>query len=240
MTEDRLYALPRPAVSDFNFGTETANVFDDMLHRSVPFYDEVQRMITEIVTDFAVDGSNVYDLGCSTCATFRRLQDIDKEVTFIGIDDSTAMLARAEAELKRANFSRSYVLRRQDMHQGLEINNASVVIMCLTLQFVRPLYRERVMQTIYNGMNHQGCLILVEKVLADETLMNRLFIKYYYDMKRRNGYSDTEIAQKREALENVLIPYRLEENTQLLVSAGFRKPEIFFKWYNFSGILALK
>ena len=240
MTEDRLYALPRPAVSDFNFGTETANVFDDMLHRSVPFYDEVQRMITEIVTDFAVDGSNVYDLGCSTCATFRRLQDIDKEVTFIGIDDSTAMLARADAELKRANFSRSYVLRRQDMHQGLEINNASVVIMCLTLQFVRPLYRERVMQTIYNGMNHQGCLILVEKVLADETLMNRLFIKYYYDMKRRNGYSDTEIAQKREALENVLIPYRLEENTQLLVSAGFRKPEIFFKWYNFSGILALK
>jgi len=240
MTEDRLYALPRPAVSDFNFGTETANVFDDMLHRSVPFYDEVQRMITEIVTDFAVDGSNVYDLGCSTCATFRRLQDIDKEVTFIGIDDSTAMLARADAELKRANFSRSYVLRRQDMHQGLEINNASVVIMCLTLQFVRPLYRERVMQTIYNGMNHQGCLILVEKVLADETLMNRLFIKYYYDMKRRNGYSDTEIAQKREALENVLIPYRLEENTQLLVSAGFRKPEIFFKWYNFSGMLALK
>lgn len=240
MSEDRLYALPRPAVSDFNFGTETANVFDDMLHRSVPFYDEVQRMITEIVTDFAVDGTNVYDLGCSTCATFRRLQDIDKEVTFIGIDDSTAMLARADAELKRANFSRSYVLRRQDMHQGLEINNASVVIMCLTLQFVRPLYRERVMQTIYNGMNHQGCLILVEKVLADETLMNRLFIRYYYDMKRRNGYSDTEIAQKREALENVLIPYRLEENTQLLVSAGFRKPEIFFKWYNFSGMLALK
>lgn len=240
MSEDRLYALPRPAVSDFNFGTETANVFDDMLHRSVPFYDEVQRMITEIVTDFAVDGTNVYDLGCSTCATFRRLQDIDREVTFIGIDDSTAMLARADAELKRANFSRSYVLRRQDMHQGLEINNASVVIMCLTLQFVRPLYRERVMQTIYNGMNHQGCLILVEKVLADETLMNRLFIRYYYDMKRRNGYSDTEIAQKREALENVLIPYRLEENTQLLVSAGFRKPEIFFKWYNFSGMLALK
>lgn len=240
MGEDRLYAVPRSAVSDFNFGTDTANVFDDMLHRSVPFYDEVQRMIAEIVADFAVDGTNVYDLGCSTCATFRRLQDIDREVTFIGIDDSAAMLARAEVELKQANFRRSYVLRRQDLHQGLDISNASVVIMCLTLQFVRPLYRERVMQTIYNGMNHQGCLILVEKVLADETLMNRLFIKYYYDMKRRNGYSETEIAQKREALENVLIPYRLEENQQLLISAGFKKPEVFFKWYNFSAMLALK
>jgi len=112
--------------------------------------------------------------------------------------------------------------------------------MSLTLQFVRPLHRDRVMGTIYNGMNHQACLILIEKVLAEETLMNRLFIKYYYDLKRRNGYSDTEIAQKREALENVLIPYRLEENRQLLASAGFRFPEVFFKWYYFCGILALK
>ncbi len=240
MSEDRLYAVPRPAVSDFNFGTETAQVFDDMLHRSVPFYDEVQRMITEIVTDFAADGSNIYDLGCSTCATFRRLRDLPKEVTFIGIDDSSAMLQRAEAELAQAKFSRSYVLRHQDLHQGLEINNASVVIMSLTLQFVRPLHRERVMRTIYDGLNHQGCLILIEKVLADETLMNRLFIRYYYDMKRRNGYSETEIAQKREALENVLIPYRLEENRQLLLAAGFKAPEVFFKWYNFCGLLAVK
>jgi tRNA (cmo5U34)-methyltransferase len=111
--------------------------------------------------------------------------------------------------------------------------------MSLTLQFVRPLHRERVMKTIFNGMRPQGCLILVEKVLAEETLMNRLFIKYYYDLKRRNGYSDIEIAQKREALENVLIPYRLEENRQLLLGAGFRSTEVFFKWYNFCGILAL-
>jgi len=240
MEEDRLYAVPKPTVPDFNFGNETAAVFDDMLHRSVPLYDEVQRMITEIVGDFAVDGTNVYDLGCSTCATFRGLQQLDRDVTFVGVDDSAAMLARAEAELKRAKFSRPYVLRRQDMHEGLEISNASVVIMCLTLQFVRPLHRERVMQTIYNGLNHQGCLILVEKVLAEETLMNRLFIKYYYDMKRRNGYSDIEIAQKREALENVLIPYRMAENEHLLRSAGFGTPEVFMKWYNFCGMLALK
>jgi tRNA (cmo5U34)-methyltransferase len=227
-------------LSDFTFGTETAAVFDDMLHRSVPFYDEMQRMIAELVSDFAVDGTNVYDLGCSTCATFRDLKDLDQDVTFVGVDASEAMLARAETELKRAKFTRRYVLRQQDFHHGLEIENASVIIMSLTLQFVRPLYRERVMRTIYGGMNHQACIILVEKVLAEETLMNRLFIKYYYDLKRRNGYSDIEIAQKREALENVLIPYRIEENLQLLLSTGFRFPEIFFKWYNFCGILALK
>ena len=240
MTEDRLYAVPKPLVSDFTFGAETAAVFDDMLHRSVPFYAEIQRMVAEMVADFAVDGTNVYDLGCSTCAIFRNLKDLDRDVTFVGVDSSAAMLARAEAELQRANFTRRYVLHQQDLHQGLEIENASVVIMGLTLQFVRPLHRERVMRIIFNGMNHQAALIVIEKVLAEETLMNRLFIKYYYDLKRRNGYSDTEIAQKREALENVLIPYRLEENRQLLLSAGFRFPEVFFKWYNFCGMLALK
>ena len=112
--------------------------------------------------------------------------------------------------------------------------------MLLTLQFVRPLYRERVMQRIYNGLNEQGCLILVEKLTSGDTLFNRLFISNYYDFKRRNGYSETEITQKREALENVLIPYRLEENVELLKSSGFRSIECFFRWYNWCGIVAVK
>jgi len=238
--KDQLFVVPKRMVGDFNFGTETATVFDDMLHRSVPLYAEIQRMIGEIVADFAVDGTNVYDLGCSTCATFRQLKDLDKDVTFIGVDDSAAMLARAGEELRQAGFSRRHELRRQDLHAGMEIENASVVIMSLTLQFVRPLHRDRVMRTVYEGMNPQGCLILVEKVLAEETLINRLFIKYYYDLKRRNGYSDIEISQKREALENVLIPYKLEENKELLRSVGFHSLDVFFKWYNFCGVLALK
>ena len=237
---DKLFAEPKPVVPDFTFGAETAVVFDDMLQRSVPFYAEIQRMIAEIVSDFAVDGTNVYDLGCSTGATFRALRNLDRDVTFVGVDDSAAMLSRAEEELAQAGFARRCELRQQDLNRELVVENASVVIMTLTLQFVRPLHREWVMKTIFDGLNHQGCLILVEKVIAQESLMNRLFIKYYYDFKRRNGYSDIEIGQKREALENVLIPYRLEENERLLVSAGFGKPETFFKWYNFSGLLAVK
>lgn len=240
MPEDRLYVVPKPVAQDFNFGPETAAVFDDMLGRSVPFYAEIQRMIAEIATDFAVDQTRIYDLGCSTCATFRMMEGVDKDVTFIGVDDSAAMLERAKQELTEAGFSRHYELRHQDLHQNLEIENASVVIMSLTLQFVRPLFRERLMQTVFEGLNHQGCLLLVEKVLSPETLVNRMFIKYYHDLKRRNGYSELEIGQKREALENVLIPYRLSENEQLLRNAGFRWVEVFFKWYNFCGLLALK
>ncbi len=238
--KDRLYVVPRPVLTDFEFGTETAAVFDDMLERSVPFYDEIQRMIAELAADFAADGTNIYDLGCSTGATLRRLQSLDREVTLIGVDSSSAMLARAEREMQRTGFSRPYVLRELQIDQDLRIENASVVIMSLTLQFIRPLQRERLMRAIFDGLNPQGCLILVEKVLAEETLINRLFIKHYYELKRRNGYSDIEIAQKREALENVLIPYRLRENEALLAGAGFRQVDIFFKWYNFCGLLATK
>jgi tRNA (cmo5U34)-methyltransferase len=112
--------------------------------------------------------------------------------------------------------------------------------MVLTLQFLRPLHREKLIADIFAGLRENGGLILVEKVLGEDSHFNRLFIKHYYDYKRRNGYSETEIAQKREALENVLIPYKLLENRQLLLKSGFRYVDVFFKWYNFCGIVAIK
>jgi len=237
---DEIYATPQPLVTDFTFGAETSAVFDDMLHRSVPFYEEIQRLIAELAGDFGVDGTNVYDLGCSTGATLLNLCRIEQDVTLVGIDSSEAMLKRAEQTLRDANVSKRYTLRKQDLHDGLLIENASVVVMSLILQFVRPLQRERLLRTVHDGLNPQGCLLLIEKVLEEQTLVNRLFMKHYYDFKRRNGYAEIEIAQKREALENVLIPYRLEENREMLKAAGFQHAEIFFKWYNFCGLLAVK
>jgi tRNA (cmo5U34)-methyltransferase len=127
-----------------------------------------------------------------------------------------------------------------DLNKGIPVNNASVVIMNLALQFIRPLYRKRVLESIAQGINDRGCFILVEKVLSIDSTLNRLFIKYYYDFKKRHGYSEMEIAQKREALENVLIPYRPEENRALLLESGFKECDLFFKWYNFCGMLAIK
>ena len=120
------------------------------------------------------------------------------------------------------------------------MENASVVLLVLTLQFVRPLHRERLMQRVFEGLNPGGCVILVEKVLGESSHLNRLFIEHYYAMKRSKGYSEMEIAQKREALENVLVPYRLTENLDLLDKIGFSQQDTFFKWYNFCGIVAVK
>jgi tRNA (cmo5U34)-methyltransferase len=228
-------------VSDFKFGTTVVNVFDDMVSRSVPYYNEMQRMLAEISADNVKEGTFVYDLGCSTGTTLIGLdQLIPSDIRFIGIDESQEMLDKCDLKLKEAGFVRPYDLVAGDLHQQLPITNGSVVILCLTLQFVRPLYRERLLKNIYDGLNPGGVLLLVEKVLAESSIFNRDFIKYYYNYKRRNHYSELEISQKREALENVLIPYKLSENMLLLKEAGFAECEIFFKWYNFSGMIAHK
>ena len=240
---DKVFAVPKDRVDDFSFNAEVAAVFDDMLDRSVPFYQEIQRMTAELAVDFAQKGTNLYDLGCSTCNPFIQIDRImpkDSGVRFVGVDDSPEMLQKARAKLAAVGFSRPFDLQTADLNMGVEIANASVVLMVLTLQFIRPLYRERLVKSIYNGLADNGCVILVEKVLGENSTFNRLFIQHYYEMKRRNGYSELEISQKREALENVLVPYRLEENKELLRAAGFRHVDVFFKWYNFCGILALK
>ena len=241
MEKDALFDQKRKIVPDFDFGQDTAKVFDDMLDRSVPFYQEVQRMMSEIASDFAVPGTNLYDLGCSTGNTFLLIDKaVPKDVTFVGIDSSEEMLKKAEEKFKQCGFSRKYELIPFDLNKGIPIMDASVVIMNLTLQFIRPLFRRKVIQDVAEGLNQGGCLILIEKVLSPSSTVNRLFIKYYYEFKKRNGYSELEIAQKREALENVLIPYHLEENKELLLANGFKACDIFFKWYNFCGMLALK
>jgi tRNA (cmo5U34)-methyltransferase len=240
---DRVFATPRGA-QDFKFNKEVTAVFDDMLDRSVPYYSEIQRMVAELAADFARPGTKIYDLGCSTANSFLQIQQRmaggGKDVEFVGFDDSEEMLEKARRKLAAAKFDRPVTLQYADLNLGVETPNASVVMLVLTLQFIRPLYRERLIQSIYRGMVDNGCLIIVEKVLGEHSTFNRLFIQHYYEMKARNGYSEMEIAQKREALENILVPYRLEENKELLRAAGFRHVDVFFKWYNFCGMIAIK
>jgi tRNA (cmo5U34)-methyltransferase len=238
--KDEVFREAQP-VADFSFGEKVASVFDDMLDRSVPFYQEIQRMIAEMAADFAAEGTNVYDLGCSTGNTLLNLDaSVGKGVTFIGIDYSKEMLKRCRQKLSERGLRHDYELICADLNQGVCIQNASMVLMVLTLQFVRPLYRDTLVKAILQGLNENGCLILVEKVLGEDSIFNRLFIKYYYDLKKRHGYSEMEISKKREALENVLVPYKLMENREMLLRAGFRYCDVFFKWYNFCGMIAVK
>jgi tRNA (cmo5U34)-methyltransferase len=238
---DKVFATPLGHINDFVFDETVAGVFDDMVSRSVPMYSEIQRMLAELATAFVSEGSTVYDLGCSTGTTLSILHRLLRTPAhLVGIDNSTEMLDQCQTKLVAQNLADAIELRCGDLDEGIEIHDASVVFLVLTLMFVRPLNREKLMRQIHAGMRENGCLLMVEKVLGNGSLFNRLFIERYYAYKRRMGYSELEISQKREALENVLIPYRLQENRDLLLNAGFRQVDVFFKWYNFAGFVAVK
>jgi tRNA (cmo5U34)-methyltransferase len=241
MNTDQIFKPKMAKSSDFRFDATVAQVFDDMVVRSVPLYLEFQRMITEIANDYAQPQSTLYDLGCSTGTTLISLNAfLDESVGFVGIDESPEMLETCRKNLSDNHVTRNVELITANLNKQVEIRNASVVVLCLTLQFIRPINRLKLLQSVQKQINPGGCIILVEKILGESSVFNRQFIKYYYDLKRRNNYDDMEIAQKREALENVLIPYKLSENIQLLSDAGFHSCETFFKWHNFAGLAALK
>ena len=242
MTErDRIFSDPAQGARDFEFDEGVARVFDDMAGRSVPFYAELQAMTVNLAQGFMQSGTMVYDLGCATGTTLRELavRCPGLDVQFVGIDNSGPMLDLAREKLTAAGCLERCALELADI-ETVGVNRASVVLLLLTLQFVRPARRESLIRRIGEGLVDGGALIVVEKTVSRDSRINRAFIDHYHDFKMRNGYSELEIARKRQALENVLVPYRLDENIDLLRSGGFDDVEVFFRWYNFAGLVAVK
>jgi len=239
--QDKVFKQQFAHASDFSFDKKVAVVFDDMVSRSVPFYGEVQRMVSELAKKHVQSHTKVYDLGCSTGTTLIQMSKLlPEDVELIGIDDSKEMITKCREKLNSLSAHREIALDVVDITREVPVQGASVVTMVLVLQFIRPINRLDIVRKIHAGLRDKGVLILVEKILTEEPSFNREYIDYYYDFKRRNDYSELEISQKREALENVLIPYKTSENIAMLKEAGFSEVEVFFRWYNFIGIIAKK
>lgn len=226
---------------DFTFNDKVADVFDDMIHRSVPFYDAVMEGTAELLALRLPKGSSIYDLGCSTGSTLLELSRrlIDDSIRYIGIDNAQAMIdkARRKSEL----YSKSHILTfKKDDITTCPLPDAGCIICNYTLQFLRPITREPFLRRIYNLLPAGGILILSEKTISHSARLNRDFITIHHQFKKQQGYSELEIAAKREALENVLIPFSLQENLQMLKESGFTEVEVFFKWFNFASFIAIK
>jgi len=202
-----------------------------MLSRSVPFYDEVRQLIITLILKEAKEGMQVLDLGASTA---KFLLDLYSKAPFKlqlkGIDNSEAMLERARA--KREAFGAQIVLELADM-LAYEYANEDIIVANYTLQFIRPM-------RLYTGLNEGGLFIFSEKVVFEDKVLDKQMIDIYYDYKKAQGYSEYEIAQKREALENVLIPFTIEENIRMCKEAGFSRVDTIFQWANFVTFVAKK
>jgi tRNA (cmo5U34)-methyltransferase len=240
---DELFADERRATHDFVFDENVAAVFDDMLERSVPLYAEVQRMVVELAVRFLGDGATVYDIGCSSGTTLAGIAEavpLGHKIRLVGIEPSASMLEQAAKKLAPAGLVHSVEFWPRPVEEYESLPDAQVIVMLYTLQFLRPIVRSQVMRAFYHSLRPGGCLLLAEKILGSDPGLRRVFIDLYHDYKSRNGYSDTEIACKREALENVLIPFTDEENQAMLREAGFAQRERLFQWYNFAAYIAVK
>lgn len=245
--KDQVFHHYTDGPGSFQFNEKVAEVFEDMLDRSVPFYREMTRMTCEIIKDFSqkhqYNDLNVYDLGCSTGLTMLPLLSSLSTGYVTGIDNSQAMLNKARKYLDRSDIPRNrYRLIKKDLADMSEsdMKHARAVISNFTMQFIEPSKRFHLLKKIFHAMESPAVFILSEKVKYDNGFMSDIFNKHYFDFKRRNGYSEMEIANKRDALEKVLIPLSVKEYLDMLKSAGFSFVETVFRWYQFVMITAVK
>ncbi len=237
---DKLFAVDT-IEEDFVFNEHVAEVFDDMLSRSIPWYKEVIACQARLLAAYLNTGDTVCDLGCSTGTTLLQFSRLlaEKELCYVGIDNSSAMLEKARIKIK--NYAKQDVIRfvHGDITEACRIGSNAFIVN-YTLQFVRPLLRENFLQSLYTALQPGGILLLSEKTISHDRRLNREFIEIYHCFKKTHGYSELEIAKKREALENVLIPFSIAENRALLEKVGFTPVETFFQWFNFVSFIAVK
>ncbi len=239
MSKDTLYKNSEKP-SDFTFNAKVAEVFDDMLTRSVPCYDQVIDMVASLLSKFSQNGDTIYDLGCSTGTTLlemsRRLDHL--QLNFIGVDSAEPMIKKAA--LKAEMFSKHNVHFISGDIADISLKPCGACILNYTLQFIRPMVRKAFLSRLHKALTPGGILIISEKTISHAPDINRAYIDFYHDFKRSQGYSETEIAKKREALENILIPFSIQENRELIQEAGFSHVEPFFQWFNFVSFVAIK
>jgi len=238
--KDALFSQPLQNIVDFNFNTAVADVFADMVKRSVPGYGTVIGVTGVIAEHYAQDNSNLYDLGCSLGASTLVMQQHvhASHCEIIAVDNSQAMLDRFQQHIP-ADHAINIRPVCSDI-RNISIENASVVVLNYTLQFLPVEDRDNLIQKIYNGLLPGGALVLSEKVLFDDTHKQDLFISLHHDFKRANGYSDLEISQKRSALENTLITESVQAHRSRLLDTGFSSAETWFQCLNFCSFLAVK
>ncbi|QIC81600.1 carboxy-S-adenosyl-L-methionine synthase CmoA [Helicobacter pylori] len=233
----------------FCFDEKVAHVFDDMLERSIPYYYEMLDLGAYFIAQNLKENLYpkplpkslpkplIYDLGCSTGNFFIALnQQIQQDIELVGIDNSMPMLKKAQEKLKDFNNVRFECMDFLEV----EFKEASAFSLLFVLQFVRPMQREVLLKKIYNSLALNGVLLVGEKIMSEDRILDKQMIELYYLYKQNQGYSHNEIAFKREALENVLVPYSLKENIALLESVGFKHVEALFKWVNFTLLAARK
>ena len=237
---DTLFSHPMGEVKGFTFDEQVASVFPDMIQRSVPGYSTVVAISGVLARRFSRANTRIYDLGCSLGATsFAMARNAQPDCELVAVDNSPAMLEQLQKVLSEQQLPINVITKQADICD-IEISNASVVALNYTLQFVAVERRVALLEKIHRGMTDGGVLVLSEKIHFDNAPVDALFVDLHHDFKRANGYSELEISQKRDAIENVLLPETLAAHKQRLGACGFSRVEVWFQCFNFASLVAFK
>lgn len=239
--KDVIYSQPHDNLQDFRFDEMVAQVFPDMIQRSVPGYETIVDGVGQLAGRFAQKDTNVYDLGCSlgaaTLSARRYINHADCHI--VAVDSSPSMVERCKLNIQsiKSDVPVEVILGKL---QDVSITNASVIIMNFTLQFIAPEERQAIVQSLYDALQPGGVLIISEKLKHSHQQTHELLIDLHHEFKRHNGYSELEISQKRSALENVMLIDTLETHMERFQHCGFEHAELWYKCFNFSSMFAIK
>lgn len=238
---DAIYSEPLSDIPSFKFDQAVVDVFPDMIKRSVPGYGTILNIIGQLVERYAQADSVCYDLGCSLGAGILSMRHrvVAPNIKIIGVDNSQEMLDRCQKVIDADSADVPVELVAGDVCE-LTFEPMSVCILNFTLQFVPLAQRIELLSRVAAAMLPGGVLVLSEKLAFDNQEHEQLMIELHHNFKRANGYSDLEIAQKREAIDNVLIPESFATHHQRLMQCGFKSADLWFQCFNFSSIIAFK
>ncbi|CAM3603731.1 carboxy-S-adenosyl-L-methionine synthase CmoA [Vibrio aquimaris] len=238
---DTIFSTPIDKIGDFTFDERVAEVFPDMIQRSVPGYSNIISAIGMLAERFVKPYSNIYDLGCSLgAATLSMRRNITQEgCQIIAVDNSSAMVERCKLHINAYRSDTPVNVIEADI-RDIEIDNASVVVLNFTLQFLSADDRYALLENIYKGLRPGGILIISEKFVFEDTVSNELLVDLHHDFKRANGYSELEISQKRSAIENIMRPDSKNTHNERFAKIGYSSFDVWFQCFNFGSMFAIK
>lgn len=221
--------------SNWKFDSSVVPVFDEHVKQSVPMYDEIHSLIKDIAGWFLQDNTNMYDIGTSTGKVLKNLiSSYSKNLNYIGIDSSEDMCKKLEME--KVDFE----VINADITMDFNFNNASLITSVLTIQFIKEEHRQNLINKIHKGLNKGSAFVMVEKVIGSNARFNEIYTELYQELKLNNNLTPQHVFNKAKAIRGVMKPYTVDENVEMLRNAGFKDIDIFFKWNNFVGFIAIK
>ena len=223
---------------NWRFDEEVTKVFDSHVNMSVPLYQAFHNNISNMSVYFTQERTNVVDIGTSTGTLLYDIQELNhnkRGLNFIGLDIEEAMIKECLSRYSDIDSMKFKLTNALDF----DYTNSSVITSMLALQFMTKKDRKILLKKLYQGLNEDGALFIVEKTKTSILDLHDIYNDLYYDFKREN-LVDTEILDKNQSLRGVMKPLSVDDNISMIKEVGFSKIDIFTKYLNFTGFIAIK